>query len=119
MVELKKYGCPEKFVSALWQYHDNTEFKVEVGGDRSFLVIMGVKQGCVIAPVFFNLYVMGVTSVLQQTINDTLVPNLRFRYDRSVFDLKKQHARTRCQQSSSMELQNEGTALSLHIILTM
>ena len=104
---LKRYGCPEKFIAVLRQFYDDTESRVAVGGDESssFPVTMGVKQGCVIAPVLFNLYVMGVTSVLQQTINDALVPKLRFRYDRSVFDLKKLKARTRCQQSSFMELQ--------------
>lgn len=104
---LGRYGCPEKFVSVLRQFHDGMESRVMLGGDESspFPVRVGVKQGCVIAPVLFNLFVMGVTVLLQGDVGPDSAVCLSFRYDRSLFDIRKLQAKTKCNGSSFMELQ--------------
>ena len=54
---LAKYGCPEKFISIVQQFHDGMRAHVQDNGDISeaFAVTNGVKQGCVLAPVVFCL----------------------------------------------------------------
>ena len=52
-----KYGCPEKFISIVQQFHDGMRAYVQDNGDTSeaFVVTNGVKQGCILAPVLFCL----------------------------------------------------------------
>lgn len=78
-----------------------------MGTDKStsFPVTVGVKQGCVIAPVLFNLYIMSVTMLLQDSVDDNTKIQLRYRTDRSLFDLRKLQARTKCTTTSFLELQ--------------
>ena len=54
---LAKYGCPEKFISIVQQFHDGMRAHVQDNGDISeaFAVTNGVKQGCVLAPILFCL----------------------------------------------------------------
>ena len=55
--KLAKYGCPEKFISIVQQFHDDMRAHVQDNGDISeaFAVTNGVKQGCVLAPILFYL----------------------------------------------------------------
>ena len=65
---LECYGCPAKFVSVLRQYHEGMEARVAVGREESapFEVKVRVKQGSIIAPVLFNLYIMRLVRLLQR-----------------------------------------------------
>ena len=56
-------------------------------GEQSdpFSISNGVKQGCVLAPVLFNLF---FACVLRQAVGNTdKGVYVRFRYDASIFDL--------------------------------
>ena len=104
---LSKYGCPAKFISILRQFHEGMEAQVVMGADKSasFPVTMGVKQGCVIAPVLFNFYIMSVTLMLQSSVSENANISIRYRTDRSIFNLEKLQARTKCSTISLLELQ--------------
>ena len=54
---LAKYGCPENFISIVWQFHNGMRAHAQYNGDISeaFAVRNGVKQGCVLAPILFCL----------------------------------------------------------------
>ena len=55
---LKKYGCTEKFVSLIEALHTGMQANVAMCGSVStdFSESNGVKQGCVLAPTVFSLY---------------------------------------------------------------
>ena len=55
---LAKLGCPRKFVQLIRLFHDGMVGQVVSNGVTSepFEISNGVKQGCVLAPVLFNLF---------------------------------------------------------------
>ena len=55
---LRKYGCPEKFTTMIVALHTGMMTNVSVGGEvsESFSVTNGVKQGCVLAPTLFSIF---------------------------------------------------------------
>ena len=58
---LKKYGCPEKFTTMIEALHTGMMANVSVGGEdsESFRVKNGIKQGCVLAPTLFSIFLSG------------------------------------------------------------
>ncbi|KAJ8346418.1 hypothetical protein SKAU_G00278190 [Synaphobranchus kaupii] len=70
---LLRFGCPNKFVNILRQFHDGMTAQVTIGGQESapFPVHTGVRQGCVLAPVLFNIYLLCVTKLLHKEIEDS------------------------------------------------
>ena len=64
---LKKYGCPEKFTTMIEALHTGMMATVSVGGEifESFRVTSGVKQGCVLAPTLFSIF---LSAMLYNTI---------------------------------------------------
>ena len=55
---LSKFGCPPKFLAVLRSLHEGARASVVQSGGKSewFPVAAGVRQGCVLAPVIFNLF---------------------------------------------------------------
>ncbi|KAL6486773.1 hypothetical protein MHYP_G00033990 [Metynnis hypsauchen] len=68
-VILQRLGCPRKFVQMIRQFHDNMTGAVLSGGEASdpFEISNGVKQGCVLAPILFNLF---FTCILNHAVRD-------------------------------------------------
>jgi len=67
---LSKFGCPPQFLAILREFHDGMTAKVVVGCHESdpFMVNVGIKQGCVLAPVIFNLFLVAVTLAFRSGI---------------------------------------------------
>jgi hypothetical protein len=68
-----KFGCPDKFVNILCQFDDGMMVWVAIEGQESvpFGVSIDVKQGCVLAPVHFNIFLLCVTQVLHKELEDS------------------------------------------------
>ena len=90
---LSKLGCPTKFVNLIRQFRDMTGQVLSDGeASEPFSISNGVKQGCVLVPVLFNLF---FTCVLNYAIRDLKQGvYLRYRFDGSLFDLRRQSAKT-------------------------
>ncbi|XP_029643433.1 secreted RxLR effector protein 78-like [Octopus sinensis] len=64
---LAQYGCPDKFIRILKLLHDNMHARVQTDGGSSepFKVTSGVKQGCIIAPTLFTIFIVTVLHIIQ------------------------------------------------------
>ena len=87
--------------------HDGMTVRVRYGGELSepFEVSKGVKQGCVLAPVLFNIYIQCITRLLARSLNEEDKIHLNYRTDRNLFDLKKLKAKTKVSTTYLLELQ--------------
>ena len=66
---LRKYGCPEKFTTMIEALHTGVMANVCVGREVSelFSVTNGVKQGCVLAPKLFSIF---LSAMLDEAFRD-------------------------------------------------
>ena len=66
---LRKYGCPEKFTTMIEALHTGMMANVTVGGEvsESISVKNGVKQGCVLAPTLFSIF---LSAMLDEAFRD-------------------------------------------------
>ena len=97
---MRKYGCPDKFISIVRQFHEGMLARVQDNGEASeaFPVTNGVKQGCVLAPTLFSLM---FSAMLSDAFSDSEVGiGIKYRTDGSVFNLKRLKARTKIQVST-------------------
>ena len=65
---LAKIGCPEKYINILKLLHDNMRATVlsnNATESEPFSVSTGVKQGCVIAPTLFSIYISSILHLTQ------------------------------------------------------
>jgi exonuclease III len=69
---LHRIGVPRKMVGVIKAFHDNMTASVRVGGEKSdvFSVDGGLGQGCVLAPLLFNIYFNALLEVLALRIAD-------------------------------------------------
>ena len=100
---LARYGCPPNVIQIIRLFHIDMTGQVLSSGEQSdpFSISNGVKQGCVLAPVLFNLF---FTCVLRQaTGNMDEGVYVLFRYDGSIFDLRRLSAKTKTLNSLIQE----------------
>ena len=66
---MRRSGCLNKFTNIVRAFHDEMSASVVVGGEEteSFGVGVGVKQGCVMAPVIFNIYLAATTQLFRES----------------------------------------------------
>ena len=66
---LGKYGCPEKFTTMIESRHTGMMVNVRNGGEVSdtFAITNGVKQGCVLAPTLFSIF---LSAMLEEAFRD-------------------------------------------------
>ena len=102
-VILSKLWCPTNFVNLIRHFHDDMTGQVLSDGQASdpFSISSGVKQGCVLAPVLFNLF---FTCVLNHAIRDLEQGvYLQYRLDGSLFDLRRLTAKTKTLKKTVLE----------------
>ncbi len=106
-VILEKFGVPPRFLDILQQFHVGMQARVIVGTSQSpsFPVQVGVKQGCVLAPVIFNLFLAAVTLLSRNSLSPDEGVCLQFRLDGNLFNLRRLQAITKTTTITIHELQ--------------
>ena len=91
---LEIYGCPEKLVNIIKQFHCEMKAQVSVGGEPSdaFEVNHGMKQGCVLDTTLFSLYLTAVLETMDEGLNRGVF--IRTRADGKLFNTGDVHQRT-------------------------
>ena len=104
---MRRAGCPDKFTNIVKAFHDQMHATVVIGGEEteSFDVGVGVKQGCVMAPVIFNIYLAAATRLFRESFPVEQGIGITFRLDGSIFNLSRLKARTKVNRDFVTELQ--------------
>ena len=81
--------------------------RVCVGGQISdpFDVSIGVKQGCVLAPTIFNLYLSAITLLARYNIQSEDGIAISYRLDGSLFNLRRLKSKSKVRTSYVFDLQ--------------
>ena len=103
---MSKFGCPEKFITMVRQFHDGMQAKVIDNGESSnpFPVTNGVKQGCVLAPALFSMMFTAMLSNAFQDSNSDPGIGYRYRTDGKLFNLRRLQAKTKVHLDKLREL---------------
>jgi len=104
---LEHYGCPDNIVKIMQEFHNGMQATVRVDGDttESFPVCHGVKQGCVLAPTLFGIYLAAVLEVASNNSCDVQKGvYLRSRTDGNLFNLARLRAESKCREICVDEL---------------
>jgi len=122
---LARFGCPEDFITLIRALHDGMVGRVchqSIPSDP-FPITAGLKQGCVLAPTCFSLY---VAAMLNQVPPISPAINLRYRMDGGLFNLARFRAKSKTSAITAHELQfadDNATAAQtiddLHMIATI
>lgn len=101
---LKIYGCPEQLIQIIRNFHLDMKAQVSIGGEPSeeFSVNHGVKQGCVLAPTLFSLYLTAVLDTMGQEQDSGVL--LRTRTDGKLFNLARLRSHTKTRKTCIREL---------------
>ena len=85
--------------------HDDMTAAVLYNGKSSepFSVDAGVKQGCVIAPTLFSLFMGTVLQLARPSLNDGV--GIQYRIDGNIFNLRRFQAKTKVSFTTIVELQ--------------
>ena len=104
---LARFGCPPKFLTMIRIFHDGMSARVSVGGTLSeaFEVTVGVKQGCVLAPVIFNIYMAAITLVATKNLDYRHGVSIRYRLDGNLFNLRRLKAHTKTTVTTIHDMQ--------------
>ena len=89
----RKYGCPEKFTTMIEALHTGMMANVSVGWEisESFSVTNGVKQGCVLAPTLFSIFLSAMLDEAFRDMGDGVY--IQFRQTVDIFNVA--HFRTK------------------------
>ncbi|XP_016345583.1 uncharacterized protein LOC107691490, partial [Sinocyclocheilus anshuiensis] len=101
---MSKFGCPDRFILMVRQFHDGMTARVLDDGKASeaFPVTNGVKQGCVLAPTLFSMMFSAMLSDAFQ--NSSLGVSLRYRTDGKMFNLRRLQAVTKIKETVLRDL---------------
>ena len=104
---LRKFGCPPTLFAILQQFHTGMCAQVVMAGSpsSSFPVEVGVKQGCVLAPIIFNLLLVAMTLVIHRDLQSSDCVGNEYRLDGGLYNLRHLQAKTKSSSAMISALQ--------------
>ena len=101
---LQRIGCPPKLVSMIRLFHDGITGQVLSNGNvtDAFVISNGVNQGCVLAPVLFNVFFTCMLSHAIHYLEKGIY--IQYRLDGSLFDLHRLTGKSKSQQNLLQEV---------------
>lgn len=106
---LARFGVPEKMIAVIRAFHDGMRAAVRIDDELSeeIDITRGLRQGCVLAPLLFNLFFAAVLAVAVERFmsNEDVVRdliNIKSRFDTDPIDYKQRAGKTK--QSKKMLL---------------
>lgn len=87
---MAKFGCPTKLVNIIASLRADNESHVILSGSLTdgFEVANGVRQGCVLAPLLFNIYITAILMIVDKELVDRGI-HIRYRLDGGLFNLTR------------------------------
>ena len=101
---LKKYGCPEKFTTMIKALHAGMMANASVGWEipESFSDTNGVKQGCVLAPTLFSIFLSAILDEAFRDMGDGVY--IQSRQSADLFNVAHFRAKTKTTRILTREL---------------
>ena len=94
---LHKFGYSNTFIAILPQFHTSMCAQIVIAGSQStsFPLDVGVKQGCVLAPIIFNLLLVAMTLASHCDLQSSDFVGIEYRLDGGLFILRRLRANTK------------------------
>ena len=92
---MAKFGCPDKFIGMIRQFHDGMQASVQDDGEHSssFPLANGVKQGCVLAPTLSSMI---FSAMLNGAYREGKIGvDFHFQIEGKLFKLRRLQAKTK------------------------
>ena len=104
---LRKFGYPPTFIAILQQFHTGMCAQVVMAGSQtsSFPVEVGVKQGCVLAPIIFNLLLVAITLESHCDLQSSDCVGIEYCLDGGLFNLRRLQVKTKTSSAMIFALQ--------------
>ena len=104
---LHKFGCPPSFIAMLQQFHTGMCAQVVMAGSQSsnLHAEMGVNQGCVLAPIIFNQFLIAITLVSHRELQSFDCAGIECCLDCGLFNLHRLQAETKTSSAVISALQ--------------
>uniref|UniRef100_A0A8D9E6N4 Craniofacial development protein 2 n=1 Tax=Cacopsylla melanoneura TaxID=428564 RepID=A0A8D9E6N4_9HEMI len=101
---LEQLHCPPNAITILRKLHENTHAAVRVDGEEgpSFEVRTGVRQGCVLAPLLFLVYIQIIVAILRLQHHEGV--EIIYRADSDMFSRRGLKSQTKVSCSKMAEL---------------
>ena len=114
---LRKFGCPPTLIVMLQQFHTGMYAQVVMAGSQfsSFPDKVGVKQGCVLAPIIINLLLVAIALVSHRDPKSSDCVEIECRLDGDHFNLRPLQAKSKTSSAMISALQYaDDAAFSSH-----
>ena len=101
---LKRFGCTDKIINLVRAFHDGMKAKIVQGKETSkeFEVTNGVKQGCVLAPTLFSIYLAAMLHVAFKDVHEGIY--IQTRHGADLFNVSHFEAKSRTTKHLVREL---------------